>query len=172
MNRFERTNNPAPDNGDGQGPEEEKHHQAFTALRLWRERDLDLRRRDHKAIREWQLALVEDLGGQTEIDTFQRAMIDRATECLIVLNAMANHVEAGGIMKGDDLAPCLKTSFLAYQNSFRLALTTAYEHGQKGKGKHPRVPSLEDYLKEKTSKEDIQNEGHHDSEEKEGVVTQ
>jgi hypothetical protein len=172
MTRFTRGNSP-PGNGDHLTPEldrgdGQKGHQAFTALRLWRERDLDLRRRDHRAIHEWQLALVEDLGGQTEVDTFQRAMIDRATECLIVLNAMANHVEAGGIMKGDDLAPCLKTSFLAYQNSFRLALTTCYEHGQKGKGKKKPL-DLEDYLK---SKEESQNERHPGSEEKEGEFTQ
>jgi len=107
-------------NGNDPAPEEEKRpsgetsHGAYSLLRIYKERDLDLRRSDHRAIHEWRLALVEDLGGQTEVDTFQRAMIDRATECLIVLNAMSNHVEAGGIMKGDDLAPCLRTSFLAY----------------------------------------------------------
>ena len=91
---------------------------------------------------------MEDLGGQTEVDTFQRSMIDRATECLIVLNAMSNHVEEGGIMKGEDLAPCLKASFLAYQNTFRLALISAYDHGAKQKGKKKPRP-LEAILKSK-----------------------
>ena len=140
MSRFTRGNNhPAP-------PEEEKRpstHGAFSALRLYRERDLDLRRSDHRAINEWQLALIEDLGGQSQVDTFQRSMVDRATEILIIISAMATHVENTTIMQGNELAPCLRSSFLAYNNTFRHTLLAAFEHG----GKKPKkTADLKDYL--------------------------
>jgi hypothetical protein len=55
-------------NGKPAPPPKEKEpwgdHNAFRALRLYRERKLDLRLADHRAIHDWQLALVEDLGGQ------------------------------------------------------------------------------------------------------------
>lgn len=163
--KFTRTRNNGNSNG-GDPAEEEKRpvgetsHGAFSALRLYRQRELDLRRSDHRAIREWQLALVEDLGGQGTVNTFQRSLIDRATELLIIISVMADHVEKNGIMQGNELAPCLRTSFLAYVNSFHHVLNTCFGHGQKQKGKHPKVPSLEDYLRGKTTKEDTQNEGH------------
>jgi hypothetical protein len=137
--RFTRGNNHPPP-----APEEIKPtHGAGTLLRLYRERDLDLRRSDHRAIHEWQLALVEDLGGQSQVDTFQRSMIDRATELLIIISAMASHVENGAIMEGKELAPCLRASFLQYTNTFRHCLIAAFEHGGK---KSKKIPDLKDYL--------------------------
>lgn len=174
--KFTRGNTPPPGNGGRGGhselfeetmkkgksaPEEKQEkqpwsapngtHGGFASLRLYRERNLDLRRADHRMIHEWQLALIEDLGGQKVVDTFQRSMIDRATELLIVISKMAEHVEATGIIQGDSLAPCLKTSFIAFVNSFRRTLEAAFEHG-KVKGKKP--PNLGDYLKENYGEEE------------------
>lgn len=164
MTRFTRGNNPPPGNGNGgnrdkSAPDEEKRpwpsHGAFSLLRLYRERNLDLRRSDHRAIHEWQLALIEDLGGQKAVDTFQRSMVDRATELLIIISAMATHVEETGTVQNNQLAPCLKTSFIAFVNSFRRTLEAAFEHG-KVKGKKP--PNLRDYLKENYREEERKSE--------------
>ena len=144
MSRFTRGNN----GNSTPAPEVEKQslptHGAGTALRLYRSRELDLRRSDHRAIHEWQLSLIEDLGGQSQVDTFQRSMIDRATELLIMISAMATHVENTAIMdKSGELAPCLRASFLQYTNTFRHCLVAAFEHG----GKKPKKSAdLKDYL--------------------------
>ncbi len=163
MNRFRRTRN---SNGNNFSPEDEKRpwptHGAFSALRLYRERELDLRRSDHRAIREWQMALVEDLGGQSQVDTFQRSMIDRATELLIVIGKMAEHVEQTGVMKGEELSPCLKNSFIAYQNTFRLTLAACFEHGVR---KPKKSPDLKDYLK--TNYSNLEKEVNENDREKE-----
>jgi hypothetical protein len=147
---------PAPEEGQEKRPT----HQAFTALRLYRERPLDLRRSDHRALVAWKEAVLGDLrNGDGEVNNFQLAMVDRSVELLIILSTMAAYVEENGIMgKDGELVACLKQSFLAYQNSFRLALAAAYEYGGKKRGKRPKVPSLEDYLRGKTSKEE-KNEG-------------
>jgi len=80
--------------------------------------------------------------------------------------------------KDGELVACLKQSFLAYQNSFRLALAAAYEYGEKGKGKLNKKPlDLESYLRRKErdeqdlkihkSKEEPEHEGRSNSAEEE-----
>jgi hypothetical protein len=173
MTRFTRGNSP-PDNGSDHldaYPSGDNHrpagHGAHEAVRLFKERELDLRRKDHRFLSEWKEAVISDLGGQSAVNNFQLAMVNQAVSLLIILGKMSEYVEAHGVMEGNNLTACLRTSFLAYQNTFRLALISAYSYGGKKLGK--KSPNLEDYLK---SKEDTQNEGHPDSEEKEGEFTQ
>jgi hypothetical protein len=130
----------APDNHG------EPVHGAFVEARRYKERSLDLRRKNDRDLIAWQKAIIDDFGGIEHLDAFQASMLDRATECLIILKCMAEHVEQNGIVGGDgQLVPCLRNSFLAYHNSFRLTLQAIYERaGRKPK----RLPSIEDIIDE------------------------
>lgn len=169
MNRFVR--NKPPGNGNNPAPEEEKRgsagqatHGAYSALRLYRERPLDLRRSDHRFLSEWKKSLIDDLGGAGEISVLQAVLADQCVSLLIILGKMSEWVEANGIMQGGELSPCLKQSFLSYQNSLRLALASIYGDGEKGKGRKKPL-NLESYLK---SKEDIPNDRENFSKEDDG----
>ncbi len=149
--RFTRGNRPKDDgngkpNNDPFAKSDSKPdwptHGAFSALRLYRERNLDLRRADHKFLFDWRESLVNDLGGPAEVNTFQLAMIDRSVELLIIISAMGFHIEKVGVMAGDELVPCLRSSYLQYVNSLRHTLSAAFEHSQK----KPKTPNLRDYL--------------------------
>jgi len=125
------------------GPPEK--HSAYAELRRYRERKTDMRTADDKALAAWKDAIVNDCGGAEGMDAFQLSMLDRAVECLIVLRCMSNYVEKTGIMDAEgSLVACLRHSFLAYQNSFRLALQAIYERADK---RPPKPPDLDDYLK-------------------------
>jgi hypothetical protein len=154
--RFQRT---APINGGDPTHEEEKRgpgetsHGAYQAVRLYKERPLDLRRADHRFLSEWKKSLIDDLGGPGEISVLQAALTDQCVSLLIILSAMASYVEENGIVgKDGELVGCLKQSFISYQNSLRLHLAQVYDYGngRKGKGKKSKKPlDLESYLKSK-----------------------
>lgn len=73
------------------------------------------------AVRE---GLIRDLGPkEADLSAGQRILIDRVVTKLGVIRCMEEHVREGSVMSGDDLTPCLKTSYLAYNNSVRLDLT-------------------------------------------------
>jgi hypothetical protein len=95
-------------------------------------------------LKAFQDGIIDDLGGIAEMDTFQLSMLDRATECLIILRHMAEHVEDKGITDHDgQLAPCLRQSYVSYLNSFRLTMDSIYSRN----GKKPRrTPSLADII--------------------------
>ena len=67
--------------------------------------------------------LVTDLG-PTELDltTAQIVLIDRITTKLGVIRCVEEHIRENSVMVGNDLAPSLKASYLAYNNSLRLDL--------------------------------------------------
>jgi hypothetical protein len=110
-------------------------HGGFAAAKGFRERPLDLRKKDDKALMVWQEAIVSDLGGRQAMDMMQSSLLDRATELMIILRCMAEHCEQNGIIdKEGVLAPCLRTSFLSYGNSFRLTLQAIYERAGKTPG--------------------------------------
>jgi len=142
MPRFRRGDKPRP------GPPET--HGGHAEVRKYRERKLDLRCRNDKALIAWQHAICDDLHGQVNMDMLQMSLLDRATECLIVLRAISEYVEANGIMgEGGVLVPALRNSFLAYQNSFRLALLAIYERADK---RPPKPLNLDDYIESKHTK--------------------
>jgi hypothetical protein len=67
--------------------------------------------------------LVRDLGPtENDLSTAQIVLIDRITTKLGVIRCVEEHIRENSVMVRDDLAPCLKASYLAYQNSLRLDL--------------------------------------------------
>jgi hypothetical protein len=103
------------------------------------------------AILAWREAIMKDLGGASSLDMLQNSLLDRATELMIILRNMASYVEKEGVMGADgSLQPCLKTSYIAYVNSFSRIMSLIYE---RAKNKPPRVPNLEDWIEEQNKKE-------------------
>jgi len=67
--------------------------------------------------------LVSDLGPtENDLSTAQIILIDRIVTKLGVIRCVEEHVRENSVMAGDDLAPSLKASYLAYNNSLRLDL--------------------------------------------------
>jgi len=72
------------------------------------------------AVRE---GLVKDLGPtENDLSTAQIVLIDRVTTKLGVIRCIEEHIRERSVIVGDDLAPSLKASYLAYNNSIRLDL--------------------------------------------------
>lgn len=137
MTKFRRRNRPRP------GPKDV--HAGYTDLKKYRESPLDMRKKDDRALVEWQQAIVADLGGAPSLDMLQNSMLDRAVELLIIIRAMSLHVQKTGIMDVDgNIQPCLKTSYISYSNSFRRLLESIYERSDK---RPPKRPNLDDYIK-------------------------
>ena len=67
--------------------------------------------------------LIRDVGGTEEgLSAAQAILIDRAIGKLGLLRCMEEHVRETGIMRGQELAPALRASYLGYSNSLRLDL--------------------------------------------------
>jgi hypothetical protein len=67
--------------------------------------------------------LVLDLGPtEEELSTAKIVLIDRITTKLGVIRCIEEHIRDNSVIVGDDLAPSLKASYLAYNNSLRLDL--------------------------------------------------
>ncbi len=68
--------------------------------------------------------LIQDLGPtENDLSTARIVLIDRITTKLGVIRCVEEHIRENSVMVGDDLAPSLKASYLAYNNSLRLDLT-------------------------------------------------
>ena len=69
--------------------------------------------------------LIQDLGPtENDLSTAKIVLIDRITTKLGVIRCVEEHIRENSVMAGDDLAPSLKASYLAYNNSLRLDLQT------------------------------------------------
>jgi hypothetical protein len=67
--------------------------------------------------------LVCDLGPtENDLTAAQIILIDRVTTKLGVIRCVEEHIRENSVMVGQDLAPSLKASYLAYNNSLRLDL--------------------------------------------------
>ncbi len=67
--------------------------------------------------------LIHDLGPtEDELSTAKIVLIDRITTKLGVIRCVEEHIRENSVMAGNDLAPSLKASYLAYNNSLRLDL--------------------------------------------------
>ena len=72
------------------------------------------------AVRE---GLVKDLGPtENDLSTAQIIIVDRITTKLGVIRCIEEHIREKSVMAGGDLAPSLRGSYLAYNNSIRLDL--------------------------------------------------
>jgi len=67
--------------------------------------------------------LIKDLGPtEEELTTAQIIIIDRIVSKLGIVRCIEEHIRENSVMRGQELAPSLKTSYLAYNNSIRLDL--------------------------------------------------
>jgi len=100
--------------------------------------------------------LIRDLGPTEEdLTAAQIILIDRVVTKLGVIRCIEEHIRESSVMEGKDLAPPLKASYLAYNNSVRLDLQALgidkrkaeealdlgkYVEERYGKGKEKRSP--------------------------------
>lgn len=98
--------------------------------------------------------MIYDLGkSEANLTAAQIILVDRTICMLGIIRAIEEHVRQNStVMKGDDLAPSLKASYLAYNNSIRLNLQALGIKEGFVKGK----TALEDYLTEINKKNEEQ----------------
>lgn len=66
--------------------------------------------------------LINDMGGEENLSTAQAILIDRIISKLGCIRCIEEHTREGSVMVGQELAPALKCSYLAFSNSIRLDL--------------------------------------------------
>lgn len=66
--------------------------------------------------------LIYDLGGEDQMTTAQLIIVDRVIGKLGISRLIEEHCKENGAIRGQELAPVLKQSYLAYSNSLRLDL--------------------------------------------------
>jgi len=66
--------------------------------------------------------LIDDLGGDRNLSTAQAILIDRIISKLGCVRCIEEHTREGSVMVNQELAPALKSSYLAFSNSIRLDL--------------------------------------------------
>lgn len=102
-------------------PGRKKRHGGFTYLSTGRLPEH--RKYIEKYLTAAREGLICDLGSSEEdLSTAQIILIDRIISKLGITRCIEEHVGEDSVMKGNDLAPSLKASYLAYSNSIRLDL--------------------------------------------------
>jgi len=67
--------------------------------------------------------LIEDIGPrERDLTTAQKVLIDRIVSKLGIVRCIEEHIRENAVMTGHELAPSLRKSYLAYNNSIRLDL--------------------------------------------------
>ncbi len=69
-----------------------------------------------------RLGLIADLGGDQSLSTSQAILIDRIISKLGVIRCIEEYIRENSVIVGQELAPALKASYLAFSNSIRLDL--------------------------------------------------
>ena len=96
-----------------------------------------------------RLNLIRDLGPTEEdLTAAQIILIDRVVSKLGVIRCIEEHIRENSVMVGDTLAPSLRTSYLAFDNSLRLALQALGIKSKKAEG----IMDLGRYVEEKYGK--------------------
>ncbi len=112
----------------------------------FRKRYTDARTREGKQLKAAMDALVDDLGGQTNLNAGQRLLLDTIQNKLIVILQIGKYVDQQAeIIKDGQLIPVLGASYLAYLNSLRLSLDQVYKVGS---GSKSRVPTIQQIIQE------------------------
>ena len=87
--------------------------------------------------------LINDLGGEENLSTAQAILIDRIISKLGCIRCIEEHTREGSVMVGQELAPALKRSYLAFSNSIRLDLQAlGIGSNDKGKGISPEDQTI------------------------------
>jgi len=96
-----------------------------------------------------RLGLINDLAGsEQDLSTGQIILIDRIISMLGVVRCIEEYIRENTILKGEDLSPSLKSSYLAYNNSIRLNLQALGIKSKKAEG----IMELGKYVEEKYGK--------------------
>lgn len=91
--------------------------------------------------------LIADHGGESNLSTAQALLIDRVISKLGCIRCVEEHIRENSVMVGEELAPSLKASYLAFNNSVRLDLMAL------GIGKKlENITSLDEYVEGKYGK--------------------
>lgn len=70
-----------------------------------------------------RLDLIRDLGPlEDDLTTAQKVLIDRSLCILSIIRCIEEYVMETSVIRGRDVAPVLRTTYLAYSNSLRLNL--------------------------------------------------
>ena len=85
---------------------------------------LDMRTKEGRMLKEFERGIVKELG---VCSATQRALLNRASELLLIISAMSQHVAKTKIMKDGELVKCLRSSFISYTNAFRRTLRSIHE---------------------------------------------
>ncbi|MBA7620318.1 hypothetical protein ES703_27664 [subsurface metagenome] len=93
--------------------------------------------------------LIRDLGPtEADLTVSQIILIDRVVTKLGVIRCIEEHIRENSVMVGDTLAPSLKATYLAFDNSLRLALQALGIKSKKTEG----IMELGKYVEEKYGK--------------------
>lgn len=93
--------------------------------------------------------LIKDLGPtEADLTAAQIILIDRVVTKLGVIRCIEEHIRENSVMVGDNLAPSLKATYLAFDNSLRLALQALGIKSKKVEG----IMDLGKYVEEKYGK--------------------
>lgn len=96
--------------------------------------------------------LIRDLGPtEDDLSTAQIVLIDRVTTKIGVIRCVEEHIRENSVMAGDDLAPSLKASYLAYNNSLRLDLQALGLDRKKVN----EIVDLKEYAEQKYGKNEV-----------------
>ena len=93
--------------------------------------------------------LIADHGGESNLSTAQALLIDRVISKLGCIRCVEEHIRENSVMVGQELAPSLKASYLAFNNSVRLDLLALGIEKKPGE----RLSSLEEIEAEYAEKE-------------------
>ena len=96
-----------------------------------------------------RMNLVKDLGpNEDDLTTAQAIIIDRIVSKLGVIRCIEEHIRENSVMIGHNLAPSLRASYLAYNNSVRLDLQVLGINSKKADD----ALDIQAYVKEKYGK--------------------
>jgi hypothetical protein len=94
--------------------------------------------------------LIRDLGpAEEDLSAAQIIIVDRIVSKLGIVRCIEEYIRENSVMVGSNLAPSLRASYLAYNNSIRLDLIALGIEKRKG----DEGPDLITYVKEKYGKE-------------------
>ena len=109
-------------------PGNNRKHGGYELAQKWVSGELDMRTREARSIRKFEQDIVKELGGLEACTPTQKVLLNRASELLIILTQMSKFVVKTGVLSKDgNLVKCLRSSFIAYTNSFRRTLTALHE---------------------------------------------
>lgn len=121
------------------------NHGAYS--RHFRKRYMDGRTREGKRLNGVINALIRDLGGNKNVSTTQKLLLDNIRSKLIVLFQISKYIDRQPSIidnRTHELIPCLGRNFTGYSEALRRDLEALTKLSNK-----PKQPDLQDYISAK-----------------------